>query len=187
MPNCDFYAVGQDVRAILDFMFDQPGWLLIEHASRGDMPLRRFHSTEDVLTAFDLERATAHLHLYTPEMRGAIMEQRVVYQPGAVPGPTGRTDAGGWGLIQFYLAPADEQSIGVSHTNHNSEARARAWEPIGADRLGPVDAWDWQAVTRVSRRLNYQIRKLAVGRSSGRAILPEAAALVSRGALLARN
>ena len=186
MPNCDFYAAGEDIRFILEFVFEQPGWMLIENASEDDMPLRRFYSTAEVLTVYDRAPATALLQLYAPEMRGPIMENRVIYRPGAVPGATGRTDARGWGLIQLYLAVADEQSIGLSHTNHNSEGRARAWEPHYAE-LGPVDAWDWTAVTRVSRRLNYQIRRAAVGRASGRVILPEAAARVSRGAVLAAN
>lgn len=172
---------------ILEFVFEQPGWMLIENASRGHLPLRRFSSVEDVLSAFDLARNAAYLQLYAPEMRGSIAETPVTYRPGAVPGATGRTDAGGWGLIQFYLAVAGEHSIGLSHTNDNSESRARAWEPLYADRLGAVSAWDWSAVPRVSRRLNYQIRKAAVGRSSGRVILPEAAARVSRGATLASN
>jgi hypothetical protein len=41
MPNCDFYAAGDDFCSILDFVFAQPGWTLVELASLPDQPLRR--------------------------------------------------------------------------------------------------------------------------------------------------
>jgi hypothetical protein len=36
MPNVYFYAVRDDCLAIVDFIFGQPGWLLVESASRHD-------------------------------------------------------------------------------------------------------------------------------------------------------
>jgi hypothetical protein len=96
MPNCDFYAVDEDFGPILDFIFAQPGWVLVESASRHDKPPRRFRLTAEVFEAFDLRRETAHLMLYAPETGGSISERRVTFKPGAVPGATGRTDSAGW-------------------------------------------------------------------------------------------
>ena len=44
MPNCDFYAVDRHFAPILDFLFAQPGWVLIESSSRHDERLRRFRT-----------------------------------------------------------------------------------------------------------------------------------------------
>jgi hypothetical protein len=187
MPNCDFYATGDDFVRILDFLFEQPGWILIESASRNDQPLRRFGSPSEVLGSVDLAIADAHLWLYAPALGGEVVERKVTYRAGAVAGALGRTLAEGWGLIQLDLAAARDGSIRPSHTGHNSQARAHGWEATYLDRLGPVDAWDWLEVVRTSSRLNRFIRGLAMGKSGSRPILPMAATAVAQGAVLAAN
>jgi hypothetical protein len=185
MPNCDFYAVDQDFAPILDFLFAQPGWVLVESASRHDQPVRRFHSTAEVFEAFDLDHETAHLMLYAPETGGSIREHQVVFKPGAVRGAIGRTDSGGWGLVEMYLAPGSAARVGRSHTNCNSKSRALPFEAAYGDRLGAVDDWDMDEVKRVSERLNRQIRRLGVRKEGSRPVLPSAAKRVAAGATLA--
>lgn len=187
MPNCDFYAAGEDFREILQFVFAQPGWILVELASVPDQPLRRFDSADAVLAAYDLSTSNGPFQLYTPDLGGAVFERPVTFRPGAVGNAKGRTDSGGWGLIQLYLERERDGRIGLSHTNHNSEARARSWERAYAHELGPVSAWNWSEVTRASRRLNYHIRQAAVSTAGSRVILPGAAARVAQGAALAPN
>jgi hypothetical protein len=186
MPNCDFYAAGDDFRIVLDFVFDQPGWMLVELASMPDQPLRSFESTRAVLDAYDLEQSDALLHLYAPELGGGIFERPITFRPGAVGAAKGRTSSEGWGLIQLYLSGGRDGLIRPSHTNHNSETRARSWEPMYPD-LGPVGAWDWPEVSRASGRLNRHIRRSAVQKSGSRVILPEAAARAAQGAELLLN
>jgi hypothetical protein len=187
MPNCDFYAAGEDFRGILEFVFAQPGWTLVELASVPDQPLRRFQSADPLIGAHDLPRDGAWLQLYSPDMGGNIIERHIEFNPGAVGDAKGRTDSAGWGLIQLYLVGERDGRIGLSHTNHNSEARARLWEPISMEALGPVRAWNWTEVARTSGRLNRHIRGMAVDKSSSRVILPHAAARVADGAALAPN
>jgi hypothetical protein len=182
MPNCDFYAAGDDFSALLDFIFAQPGWLLGERYSVPDQPLRRFHSTSEVLEAYDLSNSHALLFLYTPELGGSITERRIELRPGSMGAAKGRWEAQGWGLIDFQLEEERDGHIALSHTNHNSEARARRWEPGG-----DINSWNWAEVTRTSRRLNHYIRRISVSRSGSRVILPEAATRVAAGALLAPN
>jgi hypothetical protein len=186
VPNCDFYAAGDDFRRILDFVFAQPGWTLVELASIPDQPLRRFQSSDSLIAAFDLEQSDALMQLYTPDLAGGIIERPIVFRPGAVGDAKGRTDSAGWGLIQLFLSGGRDGNIRPSHTNHNSEARARVWEQTYRD-LGPVRAWNWTEVLRTSRRLNRHIRRIAVGKSGSRVILPEAAARVAGGARLSPN
>jgi hypothetical protein len=187
MPNCDFYAAGDDFRSVLEFIFGQPGWTLVELASLPDRPLRRFDAADAVLEAYDLATSSAHLQLYTPTLGGDIVEHAITFRPGAMGEAKGRIVSEGWGLIQLYLEGEREGRVGLSHTNHNSEARARSWEQALLDGLGPVDAWDWSEVTRVSRRLNQHIRRIAASKAGSRPILPEAWARVTGGASLAPN
>ncbi|MEA2612820.1 MAG: hypothetical protein QOI52_779 [Chloroflexota bacterium] len=187
MPNCDFYAAGADFHGILEFVFLQPAWTLVELASIPDHPLVGFDSPEDLMDAYDLGRSDVRLQLYAATMGGGIIERHIALNPGAVGDAKGRTDSEGWGLIQLYLSGERDGQIGLSHTNHNSEARARSWEETVRDRLGPVSAWNWTEVARISRRLNHHLRRTAVGRSGSRIILPHAAARVADGAQLAQN
>jgi hypothetical protein len=137
MPNCDFYAVGQDFRPILDFIFGQPDWTLVELASAPARPLRRFQSSDEMLDAYDLDGTDALMQVYGPTLGGAITERPIVFTRGAMGGAKGRTESAGWGLIQLYLRAGRDGSVGLSHTNHNSEARARSWEASYRRELGP--------------------------------------------------
>jgi hypothetical protein len=103
--------------------------------------------------------------------------ERIDFNPSV--GAKFRYDCRGWGLIQLYLGSLKGGLISNSHTNHNSETRARNWEPI--IRNGTVGAWDFRAVTRMSSRLNRFIRSRAKAKHGSRPILPKAHEAVTAG------
>jgi hypothetical protein len=187
MPNCDFYALATDLVGVLDFIFAQPGWMLVELASQHDRPLREFHATQEVLAAypsFDRLDPALYFHLYSPAMGGRVVHKRIDFNFGAVPDATFRYDAQGWGLIQLYFGRLRDGRLSPCHTNHNSERRAQNGEsPSAVDEIGPVAAWSWAEVARVSGRLNRFIRKIAAGRIHSRPVLPAAHEAHARGAL----
>jgi hypothetical protein len=97
MPNCDFYALAPDLIEVLDFLFAQPGWRLVELASQNDRPLRTFRTTRDVLDGFPqfaMLATSLHFNLSAVALRGALTERRITFRPGAVPGATFRYDSG---------------------------------------------------------------------------------------------
>ena len=183
MPNCDFYVVGDDTRSVLDFVFSQRGWALYELSSRPDSPLRKFDSTEAVTAVFDLPNTDVRFHLCAQEMGGRVREKRIVFKPGAVPGASFRFDSQGWGLVQLYFVAPRDGKLKASHTNHNSELRARRWEPTYADEPDRVDDWDWKAVERTSARLNRFIRGVALSKVGSRPVLPMAHRAHAQGSL----
>jgi len=96
-----------------------------------------------------------------------------VFSPGYKGPGTFQYKTSGWGLVQLYLEPPRDRRLRPSHTNHNSEKRALAWEQM-YPALGPVAEWNWSAVSRWSRRLNGYIQKCGVDKLYRRAVLPEA-------------
>ncbi len=179
MPNCDFDACEDDAERIVRFVFSQDGWSLWELASRADSELRQFSTLDELLRAFDLSAESVHLQLHTPEMGGCVHAKRITFDPQSVPDATFRYDSSGWGLIQLYLIAPRNGRLGASHSNHNSERRARGWEPTYDDEPDRVDDWDWKAVSRISSGLNRFIRSQAVGKSGSRPVLPCAQAAAS--------
>lgn len=174
MPNCDFYALAADCAAVLGFVFEQPGWTLVELASVPDQKLRTFRSTAEVRAAYPVGKRETHFQLHAPEMKGRVIARRINVNPGAVPGATHRYDAEGWGLIQLYFGAVRDGRLSRSHTNHNSLRRAQVWEPTVGGARDRVADWDFAAVTRISSRLNRFIRRLAVAKHGSVAILPAA-------------
>jgi len=180
VPHLSFYAVGPDIRSVIDFIFDQPGWRLVEAASGHDQPLQYFESSTSLAETFDVDWAGGVYRLVVPEAGGGVVERWSELRLRDHPEANGWTHAEGWGLIQLGFGGVRDGAIRVSETNHNTETRARAHE-LAYPHLGPVSAWNWDEVTRASRRLNHHISRVATDRSESRRILPAAAALRARG------
>jgi len=177
LPNCDFYALGEDLHAVIGFVYSNPGWRLIELSSEPERELREFSSAVELFASYPEvgEQATSlHLQLYCESMRGQVRHRRIDLNPGAIPGATFRYSSEGWGLIQLYFGILRDGRLAPSHTNHNSARRAAAWESLDRGRLGPVSAWDWDEVARISRRLNRFIHAAAKEKEGSRPVLPVA-------------
>lgn len=168
MPNCDFYALGPDCEAILDFVFSNRGWRLLEAYSDPDRDLRTFTSVDAVTSTFDLTRESAHLMLYAPEMRGHVTSERINLKRGALGNATFRYSAKGWGLIQLLFEAPRQNKLAASHTNHNSQSRAERWAPTYPEDAEYVATWDWAAVRRVSGRLVRHIGGLCAAKVGSR-------------------
>jgi hypothetical protein len=95
---------------------------------------------------------------------------------------THRYVAEGWGLISLQLGGLSKKGLHPSHTNHNSEKRARKWADTYADRMGDPSAWDWDVITRTSARLNRRIRSLGSAKLGSRPVLPAAREALDAGA-----
>jgi hypothetical protein len=69
----------------------------------------------------------------------------------------------GWGLIQLYFGAIKNGQLSSCHTNHFSAKRAESWEGIVAKRES-AHAWDFNAVNRMSSRLNRFVRGRGVAK-----------------------
>ncbi len=179
MPNCDFYAAGEDHRAVLEFLLHNRSCRILESYSRYEQKVREFESLGDFCEHFQFHdweagaSETMLLQLYPVSAKGTLVIERIKLSPKHCDGATFRYCATGWGLVQLYLEPVREGRLRPSHTNHNSEKRAAAWQQT-CPNLGSTADWDWRAITSFSRRLNHYIRKLSIGKRDSRVVLPQA-------------
>jgi hypothetical protein len=182
VPHLGFYATADDVVAIMELVLRE--CRVFESYSVPDAPLREFASALDVSGAFTQGGPGGlGLMLYSPSMKGEFIVERFELRPRAIPGKSWRERIGGWGLIQMQLGGVRQGALRPSSTNHNSETRARAWSGTIRE-LPPVEAWDFQEVTRISRRINRHITGLGVRKDGARPILPGAHALTTAGTVV---
>ena len=181
MPNCDFYACGEDHRLILERLISEGQCEIWETYSNPGEECQRFTQIEDFPRSFGFSdwesvNAAIHLNLYPKDADGQFRSKRIELKKPTAPDKAFRFATEGWGLIQLYLEPPRKGILQSSHTNHNSETRARNWYSTIPD-MGDPGMWNWSAVNAFSRRLNSFIRKSAVDKIHSQVILPQAQAM----------
>lgn len=170
MPAIEFFAAPSDERSVLDLIFAIDGARVFEAYSASDQPIREYFSPSDV-------PQTPHLSVFLDGTGPEPIVRRIDYAD-PLPGQTHRFTLDGWGLIQVLFARAlSPTQPGLARIAHNTAKRAAAWEATYPE-FGPASAWDFPAITRVSRRLGTAIRALAVPNEAHYPVLPHADAMM---------
>lgn len=180
MPNCDFYAAPGDFEPILQFVFEDLQCRVLEAYSGFDRNLREFSCLDELVEGSESKlgdcsngKLSCFLMLWPVEASDQVRIRRMELNPAAGLG-THRYTVEGWGLISLQLGGLGKTGLHPSHTNHNSENRARKWADTYKALMGTPSAWNWDVVTRTSAKLNYRIRSLAVSKTRNRPVLPAA-------------
>ncbi len=178
--NLDFFAAEADQRAVLDFLFSFTDVRVFESYSEFDAELREFRSTDEMAVAFPLgtdQHGNGHavlLELWSPSVMSELTIERFAVDPAACNGHTFRHRIEGGGLMQLCLGGVCGQVVTMSHFGHQSRIRAQTW--------GVEQGVHWEALKKVSNRIQYHIRKrLAAGKVSGRPVLAQALELAKAG------
>ena len=176
MPNCDFYATGDDVRPIVEFILHETSCRIFELSSAPGRKLKEFTSFAELVAVRKPRQSWPPLLTLWP--MSANEDLRIRRSTVTMKGRrrSWREELEGWGLIQLYFGAVQGRSLSPSHTNHNTAARAARWRSTYPE-LGKPSAWDFAAVTRESSRINRFIRSLSVDTLGRRLVLPGAAAL----------
>jgi hypothetical protein len=186
MPNIDFYAAGADFFPVLTYVFKQSACRVFESYSPPGEEIAEFKSIEDLSARYPVgvcrgSGPSVLLQLVPPSASHHFTIRRISMQPELCEGHTFRYAVEGWGLIQLDLGGIGPQGLVNSHSNHNTEARARKWLETHRE-LGPIESWNWREITVVSSALNRFIRtKLATSKLGSRPVLPDAAAALAAG------
>jgi len=163
---------------LLEFIYAETDCRVFESYSKFDQNLQEFASTEQLLSAYDIGQDphgngyAVLLQLWSPSVSSRVKIERIALIPEKCDRHTFRYNIEGWGLMQLYLGGEKDRLITNSHFGHNSLKRAQAWEPTGIDDLGPVSEWDWDLLMKISRKIQYHVKKrLAASKTSSRPIL----------------
>ena len=184
MAQTTFYAARSDEIDVLRFVFEETDCHVFEAYSRPDQELRRFLSLSDACSAFNLgsdrpeETRITLLNLWSPSTGG---EATVTRDELAVRDATFRYQVRGWGLFRLQLGGSGNGVIDYSWFSHVTEKRAQTWSDTDLE-LPPPDDWNWDAVTKLGRRVIFHIRnRLSVARAESAVVLPEADQLRTAG------
>ena len=185
MPNCDFYATGNDINQIVGFIFSELDCRVFESDSIFGKDLKEFKSLDELKRHYPIGKCkkngySALLQMWPVNASETVFIKKIKLDPKSCNGFAHRYRIEGWGLIQLYLGGRSELGLVHSHTNHNSKKRAEKWATT-LNELGSPKKWDWKEVTRISSKLNRQIRKLSINKIGGRPVLQEAEECLSRG------
>ncbi len=186
MSNCDFYAVGNDLVNILEFTFTNLDCRVFELSSGFDEQLCEFKSLEELKEKYDIGKcinrtSSVNLQLWPVKASNSVVIDKIDLNPKKCNGAKFRYQITGWGLIQLYIGGISKLGIVHSHTNHNSEKRAKKLASINPELTGTPSDWDWKEVSRVSNKLNRYITKCSVSKINSRPVLQEAATKIKGG------
>lgn len=173
MAQLDFFAVREDHRQVIDFLYSETDFRVYELYSAFGQDLREFKSFAELDAAFDIgqdKRGHGHsvlLSLWSPTVMSTPHITRVELDPKRCDGFAFRYTIGGWGAVQFYLGGLHEEVVTKSHFGH--------WAERGARARGYCSGVDWKALAKLSNRVRYHIsNRLAVAKVPGRPVLPAA-------------
>jgi hypothetical protein len=174
MANLDFYALEEDQRSLLEFLYAETDVTVFELSSEFDRELRHFDSLVALEAAFELgQHRLAHFQLWSPSIMASPIIRRIELK---VQGHSFRYSVEGAGLIQLYLDGQKDGVIYHTHYGHWNEAGARERSTLTSD------ACNWKALAKLSGRIQRHIRnRLSVGKLFGRPILPQALGAVEQG------
>ena len=175
MANLDFYAVKGDLQKLLGFIYDETDVVCFESYSEFDRPIRCFKSLQEIESAFEIgttPKGQICFQLWSASVTKEPEPRKINLK---MKGRSFRYAVEGAGLIQLYLGGVKDNVIGETHYGH--------WNQAGAEAkcvLPTIDC-DWEALKKISGKIQRYIRGVAVGKVSGRVILPEAFSEVQNG------
>ena len=174
MANLDFYALGDDLRRLFDFLYSETDVVVYELSSEPGRDPRRFDSVTELADAYDLGAYRAgYLQLWSPSVMARPVIRRVELKS---PENSFRYDVGGAGLMQLYLDGIRDGVIHHTHFGHWNEAGARQRS------MYPASDCDWRALAKLSGRIQRHIRgRLAAARLHACPVMHQALAMVQQG------
>jgi hypothetical protein len=167
MANLDFYALGDDLRSLFQFLYAETDIVAYELGSMPGENPRHFRSLQELEAVFELGSYQAgYLQLWSPSVMGAPIIRRIDLK---VPPYSFRYAVEGAGLIQLYISGNREGIVYHTHYGHWNEAGARERS------IHPADDCNWRALTKLSGRIQRHIRNhLAAAKLYSRPVLNQA-------------
>lgn len=171
--SMNFYATKEDRADILEFVFSESSWQLYDSYSEYGEEIQKYTSIEQVESKIARTIGTSLFVIYSPEFEGKLEMTRIELNPKHCEGHTYRYRTDGWGLIHIHFSSMRNNRLDDSQISHNSEKRANAWFPNYPELRSP-DLWNWKAIEKASRKIEYRIKKASVEKYNSGFVMPKA-------------
>lgn len=172
MANLDFFAVRDDMFALLSFIYSETDCIVFESYSRYDTDLRQFASIAELDAAYpigDDPNGNGHAVLLQLHSPSAAVQPHIKRFDLSVPGHTFRYCVESAGLMQLYLGGSCDGFISQSHFGHWNEAGARQ------RCIFPADDVRWAQQRSLSGRIQRHIKnRLSLAKFQSRYIMANA-------------
>ena len=179
MANLAFFAVREDMLALLSFIYAETDCVVFESYSRYDTELRQFTSIQQLDDAYFIGNDphgngyAITLQLHSPSVAAPPHIQRISL---SVPGHSFRYCVESAGLMQLYLGGAYDGFISQSHFGHWNEAGARQ------RCVFPADEVNWLLQCSLSGKIQRHIkRRMSPAKVQSRYILAHAFSALQSG------
>ncbi len=175
MANLDFYAAKSDLQKLLAFIYDETDIVVYELSSEFDREIRRFTSLKELESAFDIgvmNKGQLHLQLWSALVMKEPQPRRINL---TMKDHSFRYAIEGAGLMQLYLGGLNANVIGHTHLGHWNQAGAEARCTL------PTKDCNWEALKKISGRLQRFVRGMGAAKLHSMVILPEAFSEIQNG------
>lgn len=172
----EFYSTGRDNLLILE-AFLKERCSLHEWTSRPDCEPKTFNDIGDIANYYDIgDWASCRRGFrFIACIPGA---GKIYWQAATVKGHT-QYSVNGWGGIHLMLNSVEPGYEARSSFYVHNESGARQKMEDFFDELGDVDAWDWNEIRRVTRRIKRTILNASVSMMLDYPVLPDAHSILS--------
>ena len=155
MANLDFFALRDDLLALLAFLYSETDCAVFESYSRHDEELRQFTTVAEIDTAYPIGEdprgngTAILLQLHSPSVAAPPRIKRISLK---LPGRSFRYCIESAGLMQLYLGGICDGFITQSHFGH--------WNETGARQrcIFPADEVDWARQRSLSGKIQRHIK-----------------------------
>jgi len=155
MATLDFFAVRDDLLALLSFIYCETDCVVFESYSRYDAELRQFASVQQLNAAFSIgddPHGNGHAILLQLHSLSVAAPPRIKRFSLSVPGYSFRYCVESAGLMQLYLGGSYGGFISQSHFGHWNEAGARQ------RCVFPADEVNWPLQRSLSGKIQRHIK-----------------------------
>ncbi|MBJ2175555.1 hypothetical protein JBL43_14985 [Aureibaculum sp. A20] len=186
--NYEFYAEIEDKIDVLNYIINELELKIFDSYSKYDESIIEYKSVEEIINHNDLKNGTEYatsFRLWHPIFSPKVLVEKINLNPEKCNGHTFRYAARGWGMINLHFGGLKKNRLHRSSIGHFNEKGALRIETSNHIN-GKVTDWNWKDISKISRKLKYQIdKKMTVEKISSYGVLAAAYKLKENGSELA--
>jgi len=158
----NFYALYTDKIQILDYIFRETGFTIVDHYSPMGKELKEYNATQEIVDNFDLHNGKScavSLALWNSNYGEKNIIRKIDLNPKYCKGHTFRFAATGWSLQQLYFGGLSGEMLYYSTIQGFNEKGAIEKDYLYPEASRTAHLLDWVQIKIDQRKLKYFIDK----------------------------